>query len=170
MVLRALKSKDVDGMLEWMQDEQIQQNFREEIEKRTLEDALHFIETSDTKFVEDRSVHFAIVDDQDEYMGTISLKNINMRDRNAEYAISMRKKAHGKGYAKAATKELFELAFKKNGIHKIYLNVLSQNERAIRFYEKMGFHYEGESVDHLFLRGSYESLKWYAILENEYKE
>lgn len=169
MVLRPLKIKDADGMLEWMRDVDIQRNFREGISKRTKEDILLFIQTSGVEFKENGSVHFAIVDDSDEYMGTISLKNISLEDKNAEYAISLRKKAQGTGLAKEATKELLHLAFVENGLHKVYLNVLSENKRAIRFYEKMGFRYEGESVDQLYLRGAYHSLKWYAFFENQYR-
>lgn len=162
--LRALRAEDADGMQEWMQDPDIQNNFREGMEKRTREDILDFIRTADTIFRDGGSVHYAVVDDTDEYMGTISLKEINLTDRHAEYAVCLRKKAQGKGLAKEATEELLRLAFEENGLHRVYLNVLSENRRAIRFYEKLGFRLEGESVDHLFLRGAYHSLRWYAVL------
>ena len=38
----------------------------------------------------------AITDDNDEYMGTVSLKNINYTDSFAEFAITVRRTAMGK--------------------------------------------------------------------------
>ena len=42
-------------------------------------------------------------DQDDEYLGTISLKNIDLKNKNAEYAISTRKKARGTGANQQAT-------------------------------------------------------------------
>ena len=52
----------------------------------------------------------------------------------------------------------------------MYLNVLADNEAAIRLYEHCGFSYEGEFREHLQREGIYINLKWYAILENEFQE
>lgn len=43
------------------------------------------------------------------------------------------------------------------------LNVLSSNKRAISFYKKCGFIYEGKFKDHLFIDDRYQDLEWYAI-------
>ena len=95
--------------------------------------AKKFVENS---FREDQQ-HFAIVDDQDdEYLGTISLKNIDLKNKNAEYAISTRKKARGTGANQKATESLLKYGFDKLQLHRIYLNVLSSNKRAISFYKK----------------------------------
>lgn len=108
--------------------------------------------------------HFAIVDEDDEHIGTISLKNIDFLHRKAEYAISVRGKWHGSGVAKKATEILVKYAFEELKLHKIYLNVLSDNIRAIKFYEKCGFQFEGEFKDDLLLKGEWKTLKWYAMV------
>lgn len=169
MHLRELKEKDAEGMLEWMHDPDIQKNFRFTINNKTREDALEFIRNAVSEPINGKSIHYAIVDEDDEYLGTISLKDVDLTVRSAEYAISMRKKAQGKGYAYKATKEILRIAFEEFGFERVYLNVLSENERAIRLYEKCGFIYEGEFRNHLFLNGRYKSLKWYGMLKQEFK-
>ena len=94
MKLRSLELKDAELMLEWMKDKELNQYFRFESEKITLDSVKDFIASSNLC---ERNKHFAIVDDKDVYLGTISLKNIDMNNFNAEYAIALRKVSIGKG-------------------------------------------------------------------------
>lgn len=126
-----------------------------------LNDCVSFIENSKA---DHSNKHFAIVDDNDEWVGTISLKKIDYENKKAEYSIITDKAVRGKGYAEEATKELFDFAFGQLGLHKIYLNVVSENERAIAFYKKCGFYFVGESRDSVILNGHYHNLKWFEII------
>lgn len=170
MVLRKLQEKDAEGMLEWMNDPDIQQNFRFNMAGRTIENVLMFIQTAETEPIEGKSIHYAIADEKDEYLGTISLKDIDLSAGKAEYAISLRKKAQGRGIAAAATKRLLRMAFEEFKLERVYLNVLSENTRAIKLYEKCGFVYEGAFRKHLYLKGGYKTLKWYGMLKEDYKK
>lgn len=167
--LRKLEEKDAEGMMEWMQDAEIRKNFRFCIENVTREDALKFIREAETEAVEGKSIHYAIADEHDEYLGTISLKDVDLLAKKAEYAISIRKKAQGMGVGTQATELVLERAFNHLGLERIYLYVFSENKRAIHLYEKCGFIYEGEFRKHLFLRGEYKSLKWYGMLKEDYR-
>lgn len=169
-MLRKLKKRDAEGMLEWMHDPEIQKNFQMDTLHKTYEDVVQFIQSASDKAAYGKSMHYAITDEKDEYLGTISLKDIDMTARKAEYAIALRKKAHGKGVGMAATRELLRIAFEEIGLERVYLNVLSENERAIHLYEKCGFSYEGEFRKHLFLHGKYYNLKYYGILKEEYEQ
>ena len=168
MKLRKLDEKDAAGMLEWMHDPEIQKFFQIDMINRTKEDVIEFIHHSRIDMAEGESIHYAIADDTDEYLGTISLKDLDLMAKNAEYAISLRKKAQGRGIASEATKELLKRAFWEFKMERIYLNVLSENRKAIQLYEKCGFVYEGEFRKHLFLKGEYKTLKWYSMLKEEY--
>lgn len=170
MRVRRLEEKDAEGMLEWMHDSDIQKWFQIPMGEKSLTDVLGFIRSASNVYEDGGSIHYAIVDEKDEYLGTISLKDIDTHARKAEYAISLRKKAQGKGIATEATLELFKIAFKKYALERVYLNVLADNDKAIRLYEKCGFTYEGEFRKHLLLRGEYKTLKWYSILAEEYRE
>lgn len=159
-MLRRLEKKDVPFMLEWMHDDDINCYFRYPFADMTAEKAIDFIEHS----FDEKNKHFAIVDDNDEYLGTISLKNISKSKLNAEYAIVTRKKAHGTGAAKKATMELLEYAFAGLGLHRVYLNVLSDNIAAQRLYEKCGFLLEKKEKAAVGINGEYRDLLWYQIV------
>lgn len=137
MKLRKLHKKDAPYMLEWMQDEDLTAGLQKKFHSKTLADCLKFIEGS---YVSDRCLHLAVVDGDDTYMGTVSLKNINREKCCAEFAIAMRGCAIGKGFSQYGMKELFRIGWEKIGLNMIYWNVLKTNHRAVRFYDK--HHYQ----------------------------
>jgi diamine N-acetyltransferase len=168
--LRELRATDAPLMLEWMHDKDFQKCFLKNMMQMTLQDAGNFC--LDSKLPENiengTSLNYAVTDDTDEYLGTISLKNIDVNSKTAEYAISMRKKIHGKGIATEATRLVLKKAFEELGLQRVYLNVLSDNQAAIRLYEGCGFVCEGEFRQHLYKDGRYVNLKWYGLLKREY--
>lgn len=167
MKTRKLMTKDVEGILNWMKDPEINRFFRMDADGASKETVLRFIEMSQEQV---NNIHLAVTDDDDNYLGTVSLKNINRENQSAEYAISMCKLSHGTGASQFATEEILKLGFEVLGLHRIYLNVLSENYRANKFYQKCNFVYEGEFKEAILIRGEFKDLKWYRILKKEYEE
>lgn len=166
MKLRKLKPEDAPGMLSWMHDPQTSALFAADFAHFTQEDALRFIEHAQT---ERPDLHLACVNDADVYLGTISLKHIDARARNAEYAVSFCTHARGTGAAAFATREILKLAFEQLGLERVYLNVIAENLRANHFYQKMGFVYEGCFKRHILVGGCLHDLNWYRMLREEYQ-
>lgn len=168
MILRQLCLKDTDGMLEWMKNPHNQKGLQRDFSKMTENDVINFIKKSWELFENGSARHYAITDDEDTYLGTISLKDIDLESKKAEYAISLREMAKGTGVSVLATKRLLEIAFKELNLNRVYLYVLTDNERAIRLYQKCGFVYEGTLRDHIYIDGKFKSLACYGILRDEY--
>lgn len=162
MKIRRLDIKDAILMIEWMKDKEINSNFRIDFNKMTIDEVEKFILNSYDK----QNIHMAIVNEHDEYLGTVSLKNIDYINKNAEYAIVLRRKAIGKGIAKIGTKEILKIAFEYLNLNKVYLNVYSDNKRAIKFYEKMEFLYEGEFKECIFRDNDFVNIKWYSVFNH----
>lgn len=162
-MLRRLEEKDAPFMLEWMYDEDIIAGFQHPFMQTTMEEAIIFIENS----FDEENQNFAFVNEQDEYLGTISLKHISHKNDKAEYAIVARKCAQGTGAAMRATEELLRYASEELGLHKVYLSVLEENIRAQKFYEKCGFVREGLEVDAVKIDSKYHNHIWYGIKVDE---
>lgn len=162
--LRQLTEQDAEGMLEWMHDKELCGGFRFDGSKCTIQSAKQFIVTSMT----DQNRHYAITDDTNEYFGTISLKNID--SKQAEYAIAMRRKATGTGIACSATKEVLHIAFEELKLERVYLNVLVDNIRAIKLYEKVGFVYISGRDSKITVDEYEKQLKWYSMEREHYEE
>lgn len=167
MVLRKLLNKDAPFMFEWMKDEKINCFFRFDPEQVTMGSVLDFIKNSENMV---NSYHFAVADDEDNYLGTVSLKNVDTISKNGEYAIAIRTCAQSIGVGKFATVQILSFAFKELNLERVYLNVLSDNEHAVLFYTKFGFTYEGEFYHHVNLKGELKSLKWFRMMKDEYNK
>lgn len=168
MYLRDLKETDAEIMLEWMHDQNVVEKMAADFMHMTIDDCVRFIQNSNSN--ETLNVNRAICSDEDEYLGTISLKNISKEDLNAEYAIVLSRKAIGKGISSLATIEILKIAFYDLHLHKVYLYVKESNKRAIRFYEKFGFRREGVFLEHIREKdGTYENLVWMSILNREFE-
>ena len=92
-----------------------------------------------------------IVNDQDEYMGTVSLKNIDRIRQCAEFAITIRKSAMGKGYSAYGMQEIISEGFELLHLKYIYWYVRKENMRAIKFYEKMGMRTKERQMEYILV-------------------
>lgn len=137
MQLRALEKRDLPLMLEWMRDKEYLAYFREETLSRGDSEVEAFIDNAAK--LDGNARHFAIASDKDEYIGTVSLKNIDEQKRCAEYAIVLRKGFFGAGASEFATAAVIDYAFDVLGLNYVYLNVRETNARAIAFYNRFGF-------------------------------
>lgn len=165
MQLRSLKLDDAPLMLEWMHDESIVENLRENFKDKTLKDCENFIKKSEDK---EKDIHLAIVSDEDEYMGTVSLKNIEREGNSAELSIVVRKSAMGRGYSWWGMEEIIGLAFEKYGLESIYWCISKKDNRAVRFYDKHNFHETLDISENILSRyDGMKDLKWYSILKGD---
>ncbi len=162
-MIRELRIEDAELMYEWMTNPMILNNLRISSSSLSIEKAKNFILNSSSE----TDVHFGITESDDKYLGTVSLKNIDRVNMNAEYAIVLRECAIGTGIAKSATEDIIDYGFNKLKLKKIYLNVLTKNKRAVGFYEKMNFVFEGEFKEHVLIDGVYYDLRWYAIINEK---
>ena len=104
--------------------------------------------------------------DTDEYMGTVSLKNIE--DESAEFAITVRAEAMGRGYSWFGMESILDKAFAEYGLESVYWCVSKDNLRAVRFYDKHNFHVALDIPKTVIARyEEIENLKWYSVLKGD---
>ena len=132
--LRELKIEDAERMLKWMHTETVTKYLNADFSTKNLDDCLLFIESSKEQ---KRDIHLAIVNNADEYLGTVSLKNIIKQ--TAEFAIVLSDSVFGLGVAKEAMKLILDYGRKELNLKDIYWCVSPLNKRAVSFYDKNGY-------------------------------
>lgn len=167
MRLRQLEQRDAELMLQWMHDKDVVDKLQTNFMSKTLDDCRYFIESSNNQ----NNLHLAVVDDEDIYMGTVSLKHIT--NESAEFAITICKAAMGKGYAIWAMREIIRIGFEKIHLKYIYWCVASNNLRAIKFYDKNGFckiSSKQVKMAREYTQQQIDSYVWYKIVNATLKQ
>ncbi len=165
MNLRELEEKDAPFMLEWMHDDSVTEKLRGKFKEKTIDDCLSFIKASHNK---EKDIHLAICSDEDEYMGTVSLKCIDRENQSAEFAITVRKSSMGRGYSWFGMEEIIRKAFEEYNLENVYWCVSRSNERAVRFYDKHNFHEVADVPKNVLERyQGMNDLKWYSVLKGD---
>jgi len=115
-------------------------------------------------------VHFAIVlREGDRYIGNTALFAIDWRHRRAGFGIMIGEQdCWDQGYGTEATRLLLGLAFRQLGLHKVWLHVDADNERAIRAYTRAGFRREGVLRDDIYYDGRFHDTITMGILSTEF--
>ena len=105
-----------------------------------------------------------------ERAGRIYLTNIDYRNSKAEFGIALQTVFTGKGIASVASELLLDYCFGNLPIRKVYLQVFSDNKKAIALYEKLGFAVEGLFKQEVFKRGNFKDIIRMAVFKCQWIE
>jgi RimJ/RimL family protein N-acetyltransferase len=113
---------------------------------------------------------FVIADANDVAVGHVALYKIDLRAGHAEFGIMLGDKSTwGKGLGTACTRFMVEYGFDQLNLRRIYLELLEDNPRAQRLYEKLGFVLEGRLRQHQYKGGKYLDVLVMGLLRDEYR-
>lgn len=163
--LWVLERTDSELWYQYMNDLEVQQflNVAGVVLSREAEEAFYEITQKDPNLR-----IFAILTTEERNIWNISL-SINQKNRNAELGIVIFDKNYwGKGYGTESMQLLLHYGFDILGLHKIYLNYISYNQRGARVYEKVGFKIIWTRKEHRYYKGSYHDMIEMEILKFEY--
>jgi RimJ/RimL family protein N-acetyltransferase len=91
-------------------------------------------------------------------IGRCELFDFDETSRNCKLGISISKEYWGQGFGREAVQLLVDYAFTARNLVKVHLDVLADNERAIRSYASCGFVEEGRLRAHAWHEGENKDL------------
>ncbi|MDP9310770.1 MAG: GNAT family N-acetyltransferase [Chloroflexota bacterium] len=104
-----------------------------------------------------------------EFIGTVTLKDIDRRSQHAWLSIVLDGARVGRGYGRDALHTLLRWAFGIQNFHRISLETWATNERALRCYRAVGFVEEGRMREVMWLDGEYVDAVQMGILRREWQ-
>jgi RimJ/RimL family protein N-acetyltransferase len=117
---------------------------------------------------EDRVV-WAICHEADGHIGNVSLQEISLINRTAEFAILLGDPSHWrKGLGLLAGKKILAHGFNKLNLERVFCGTAATNEGMEKLAIAMGMVLEGTRRQHLFLDGSRVDMLEYGILREEF--
>ena len=109
-----------------------------------------------------------IVDADGDSSGLVELVEINTVHRSAEFQIIIAPASQGRGLAVQATRLALDYGFSVLNLHKIYLIVDRENEKAVHVYAKAGFRQEGVLKEEFFMNGQYRDVIRMGIFQRDH--
>ena len=101
-------------------------------------------------------------------IGDCSLHDIDKHSRNCEVGISIGKPHWSQGYGQEALRLLVDFAFKHHNMHRVALEALADDPRAVACYRKVGFVEEGRLRQRDWRDGEYRDVLVMGILVEEW--
>jgi RimJ/RimL family protein N-acetyltransferase len=170
--LRRLTSQDVSDFLPHWNNYQLRQYLPTPLP--TSEDDLRtYIENANNSFAIRKGFTFGIETlDTGKLVGIVNLVNISWIGHNGEIGTLaiFDPEAWGKGYGSDALIVLLDMAFSVLNLHNVYLYVAGFNNRAITFYEKLGFKKQGRIREMAYRNGVRHDVVIMDILRSEFEE
>jgi RimJ/RimL family protein N-acetyltransferase len=100
-------------------------------------------------------------------VGYATLWGIDLFNRRSHLGIGFDPEARGKGYGSDACRVLLDYAFSHLGLHRVQLEVLSDNLPAIRAYEAAGFVVDGVMRESGWVEGSFVDETYMSVLATD---
>lgn len=113
-------------------------------------------------------MRFAIEADV-QVVGDCVIHSIDKHNRRCEVGIILGKPHWAKGYGQRALRLLVDFAFQHNNMHRVGLEVLADDERAVGCYRKVGFVEEGRLRQRDWVNGAYHDVMVMGILEEDWR-
>ncbi len=110
-----------------------------------------------------------LVQKAQEAIGVISINRLQPYFKHAYLGIYTCPEAGQKGLGQICLQLLLYLAFEKFDLHCLRLEVFSNNQAALRLYQKMGFELEGCLRDYALYQGNYQDVFVMSLLARDYK-
>ncbi len=165
--LRPVEKEDIPLLRVWMNDPEM---------RRLTGEVMPVSQSGADQFLErikndENRVWFSVVLRENEHLiGETGLLRIFYPWRTADLTIIIGDKfCWGKGYGRETILLLLNYAFGALGLHRIAIGVVGFNERALRFYEKIGFKREGIQRDGYFNNHCFSDFVMMSILEDEFR-
>ncbi|MBU0689933.1 MAG: GNAT family N-acetyltransferase [Gammaproteobacteria bacterium] len=166
--VRALSESDLEGAYPgWFEDQEV---CRYNSHGKFFQAREYFREYLNDSNRKDRIV-WAICHVVDGHIGNVSLQDISLINRTAEFAILLGDKRHwGKGVGTLVGRKLLEHGFEKLGLERIHCGTAATNKGMKKLAATLGMSLEGTRRKHLFLEGARVDMLEYGILRTEFEE
>jgi RimJ/RimL family protein N-acetyltransferase len=170
--LRRLSEQDVSSFLPFWNNYQLRQYLPTPLPS-SEEDLSKFIENANNNFAARKGFTFGIEAlDSGKLVGIVNLVNISWIGHNGEIGslAIFDPEVWGKGYGSDAMKVILDMAFSVLNLYNVYLYVAGFNNRAIAFYEKLGFTKQGRIREMAYRNGVRYDVIVMDILRSEFIE
>jgi RimJ/RimL family protein N-acetyltransferase len=166
--LRLLEKDDLPLRVKWINDKETNRTLGFDLPISLAKTQVWFQNT----LTDNSKINFAIVDiETDKVIGMTGLINIDYKNKNAEYYITIGEREYlGKKLPDEITSLMLYYAFDQINLFKVYLHTFDNNIKAKHVYIRNGFIQEGVFRQHKWKDGRFIDLVYFGILKEEWEK
>lgn len=156
IILREIEEKDLDLIVKWRNDPEILRWLFSYLPLNKVKQMKWY-----EKYLNDYTQQTFMIEAKEEKtpVGTVGLTNIDYKNQKAELTVIIGEKEYwGRGLGEEALNLLVKFAFNEMNLRKIKALVFSDNEKAIKLYEKGGFEEEEILREEIFKEGKFKDV------------
>lgn len=152
---RRMKFKDINLIVKWLKKREVNHYMSSKVRNGTTLE--HEEEIFKTQVIKKKTRIMFIIQDEEKPIGNVDLVDIDLIDKNAMLAIMIGEDGYrGKGIGGKALDFITKYGFEELGLHKISLQVNTDNIPAVKCYQKFGFIEEGRLKEHALIEGQFK--------------
>jgi RimJ/RimL family protein N-acetyltransferase len=168
--LRALEREDVPRCAAWINDREVSQYLLVRSPMSLVAEEQWYDRMAQQAPNEQVLAIDVLMDQAWRHIGNISFHGLDIFNHSAEVGILIGERdCLGKGWGRKAMKLMLDYGFGMLNLHRIYLHVHADNERAIRSYRAVGFCQEGLLREDMYKYGRYVDVLVMSILRQEWE-
>lgn len=167
--LSAYREEDAEHIAQWSENDSYMRDLDTDFFRPHSQ---NYIENGFEEMENDSSMlEFALrTTKKDELIGFVCLHTIEWNNRSAVLAVGIGNEDYrGQGYGVEAVQLILYYAFQELNLHRVGLDVISNNERAIEIYQNIGFVEEGRMRECVWREGIKLDRIVMGILEEEWR-
>jgi len=167
LILRDFKQEDQTAFQAFTSDKKYQQFYSEEdcLPDKALSLVEQFV--SESKLTSRQNYNLAIIDkDSLRLIGVCGLRI--QADLQASIGCGLNRHYHAAGLAQEAIECLFDFAFNRLKLHRLYAETISKNKAAIKLCQSVGMREEALFIENRYFKQTWWNTSVLAILKSEW--
>jgi UDP-4-amino-4,6-dideoxy-N-acetyl-beta-L-altrosamine N-acetyltransferase len=164
--LRLVEKSDIEMIRKWRNSPEVNQYFSNKDQISQYQQEQWF-----DKISKDNTYFCFVVEFENEPAGIAEIKNIDLRNRIAEFGIYVAPQKLRNSLIPVETGYLIlSYCFDYLNLRKIVGQILSTNPRSVRYSEGLGFVHEATFKNHVYHNGQYVDLLWFSLYEDNFSK
>lgn len=168
IVLRGIERSDLPRLLELRKDAELERLVYGAPFPHSLAELEAAFDADAAKPAADRDHIEMGIEVDGTLIGRVTLFHFDRIGRTCRLGISIERPMWNKGYGRDAVATILRYAFEDLNLHRVSLDTLADNERALRSYQACGFVQEGRLRQHYWHKGRYVDAVEMGILRDDW--
>lgn len=165
--LRALEPEDIDLLYRWENNREVWHLSRT-LTPFSRFDMEQYVLNAGKDIFADKQVRMMIdKKEDDETVGIIDLFEYDPLNRRAGIGIIIHESHREQGFAGEAIRLVADYCFQMLMLHQVFANILADNDKSIRLFERSGFRLSGKKHDWVLIAGNWKDELFYQLFNPE---